>query len=333
MERKNWTPEELVKTSNSYWTSCAIHAGVELDLFTPLAACPHSAVKLSELLNVDARGLTMLLNALAALGLLEKNGDAYAATSFSAGFLARTSPGYLGPIIRHHHNLAFQWVRLDEAVRAGKPVRQKYPQEKEEQLREDFEMGMFNLASLAAPLVAPHVDLSGCRSLLDLGGGPGTYSICFCRHNPGLVACVFDRPSTRRIAEDTIAASGLPERISFMPGDYLKDPIPIGHDAAWLSHILHGEGPGECVLILGKVAAALKKGGRIYVQEFILNDTMDGPLQPALFALNMLTGTAAGQAYSEGQIKGMLVEAGFRDLRRVLVTLPNGAGIIAGIAP
>lgn len=118
-----------------------------------------------------------------------------------------------------------------------------------------------------------------------------------------------------------------------MAGDYLKDPIPTGHDAAWLSHILHAEGPGECVLILGKVAAALQKGGRIYVQEFILNDTMDSPLQPALFSLNMLTGTAAGQAYSEGQINEMLVEAGFRNLRRVPVSLPNGAGIISGIAP
>ncbi len=333
MERKNWTPEELVKISNSYWSSCAIHAGVELDLFTPLAACPHSAGNLADLLGVDERGLTLLLNALAALGLLEKNGDAYAATPFSAGFLARTSPGYLGHIIRHHHNLMFQWARLDEAVRTGKPVRQQYPQDQEERLREDFEMGMFNLATRAAPLVIPHIDLSGCRSLLDLGGGPGTYSIYFCRQNPDLSACVFDLPSTRRFAEDKIASSGLSGRISFMAGDYLKDPIPTGHDAAWLSHILHAEGPGECVLILGKVAAALQKGGRIYVQEFILNDTMDSPLQPALFSLNMLTGTAAGQAYSEGQINEMLVEAGFRNLRRVPVSLPNGAGIISGIAP
>ncbi|MEA5113248.1 MAG: methyltransferase [Geobacteraceae bacterium] len=330
MESKHWTPEELVKVSNSYWSSCAIHAGVKLDLFTPLSACPHTAGALADLLEADERGLTMLLNALAALGLLEKNGEEYAATSFSAEFLARASPGFLGHIVRHHHNLMFQWARLDVAVRTGKPVRERCTGEKEEQSRESFEMGMFNLATLAAPLVVPHIDLRGCRSLLDLGGGPGTYSIYFCGHNPGLVACVFDLPSTRRFAEDTIASFGLSEKISFMPGDYLEDPIPGGHDAAWLSHILHAEGPGECVLILGKVAAALQKGGRIYVQEFILNDTMDGPLQPALFSLNMLTGTAAGQVYSEGQIKEMLVEAGYRDLRRIPVSLPNGAGIIAG---
>ncbi len=333
MERTRWTPEELVKISNSYWSSCAIHAGVTLDLFTPLSACRHSAVELAGLLGTDVRGLAMLLNALAALELLEKTGESYSATPFSAQFLSRTSPRYMGHILRHHHNLMAQWSRLDEAVRTGSPVRERYPRENEEQLREDFEMGMLDLATLAAPLVAPHVDLGGCRSLLDLGGGPGTYSIFFCRCNPGLTARVYDLPSTRRFAEESIASSGLSDRITFIPGDYLKDPIPTGSDAAWLSQVLHAEGPGECALILKKVAAALMKGGRIFVQEFILDDTMDSPLQAALFSLNMLTGTDAGQAYSREQLNNMLREAGFRDLKRIPLHLPNGAGIIEGLAP
>lgn len=333
MNKKDWSPGELVQVSNSYWSSCAIHVGVKLDLFTPLAARPLSAADLAGLVGADVRGLTMLLNALAALGLLEKAGETYAATSFSAEFLARTSPRYLGHILRHHHNLMFQWTHLDEAVRTGKPVREGYTEENELQFMESFEMGMFNLATLTAPLVVPHIDLGGCRSLLDLGGGPGTFSVYFCRHNPGLAACVFDLPSTRRFAEDIIASSGLSDRITFASGDYLKDPIPAGHDAAWLSHILHAEGPEECVLILGKVVEALEPGGRIFVQEFILDNTMDSPLQPALFSLNMLTGTTAGQAYSEMQLMKMLGDAGFRDLGRIPLSLQNGAGILAGTAP
>jgi hypothetical protein len=330
MERITWTTGDLLQVSNAYWSSCAIHAGVKLDLFTPLAACPHSAADLADLVGADVRGLTMLLNALVALGLLDKVDEAFTDTPFSAEFLSRTSPGHLGYIIQHHHNLMTSWAHLDEAVRYGRPVRGRYPEGDEEYVRESFEMGMLNLATLSAPRIVPHIDLKGRSRLLDLGGGPGAYSVFFCRHNPDLSAVVYDLPTTRRFAEETVARYGLSDRITFAAGDYLVDRIPGRYDAAWLSQILHSEGPDECARILEKVAAVLEAGGRIFVQEFVLNGTMDGPLQPALFALNMLTGTAAGRAYSEEQLREMLFAAGFVNLRRLPLDLPNGAGILEG---
>lgn len=327
------TPDDLLRLSNNYWSACVLHAAVKLDLFTPLSACPFTVPDLASLVGCDERGLAMLLNALAAMGLLEKVGDAWSATAFAAEYLSGTSPRYLGHIIRHHHHLMASWAHLDEAVRTGAPIRERYAQADEALIRESFELGMFDLAMLNAPRIVPGIDLSGRGRLLDLGGGPGTYAVHFCLHYPGLSALVFDLPSTRPFAEETIARFGLSDRISFTAGDYLTDHIPGRYDVAWLSHILHAEGPRECAVILEKAVSVLEPGGMILVQEFILDDTEDGPLYPALFSLNMLQGTTTGRAYSGARLVELLAAAGVRELRRLPLDLPNGAGIIAGIVP
>lgn len=192
---------------------------------------------------------------------------------------------------------------------------------------------MFNLAMQIAPRIVPEIDLSGRRRMLDLGGGPGTYAIHFCQAYPELHAVVYDLPSTRCFAEKTIASFGLGGRIRFEAGDFDDQEIPKGFDVAWLSHILHAEGPSGCANILKKAMAALEPGGMILIQEFILDDTLDGPLFPALFSLNMLLGTPDGQSYSQVQLLEMLSAAGAGDLRRLPLDLPNGAGVIVGRAP
>jgi SAM-dependent methyltransferase len=210
-------------------------------------------------------------------------------------------------------------------------VQERVSRNDSEEFRESFLMGMFNLAMLIAPRIVGSLDLSGRRRLLDLGGGPGTYAIHFCLQNPGLEAVIFDLPSTRRFAEQSVERFSLSDRIKFTAGNYLSEGIQGKFDVVWLSHILHGENPGGCALILEKAVAALEPGGMILVQEFILDDDKQGPLFPALFSLNMLQGTQSGQAYSDGELRSMLAAAGVGELQRISLDLPNGAGIIAGI--
>jgi len=223
------------------------------------------------------------------------------------------------------------WSRLHEAVTDGAPVRERSSHADDEQTRESFLMGMYNLASQLGPRLAAEVDLSGRRRLLDLGGGPGTYAIHFCLANAELTAVVCDLPTTRAFAERTIAAHGLSDRIAFAAADFNTEPLPGGFDAAWLSHVLHGESPAGAAALLRKAAAALQPGGLLLVQEFILDDSREGPLFPALFSLNMLVGTPGGQAYSGAELAAMMTAAGAGQVRRLPLELPNGAGVMAGV--
>ena len=142
---------------------------------------------------------------------------------------------------------------------------------------------------------------------------------------------VFDLPTTRPFAERTIERFGLAGRIGFAAGDFIADPLPGPFDVAWLSHVLHGEGPQACAKILANAAGALEPGGLLLVQEFILDADRASPLFPALFSLNMLLGTPQGQAYSEPELAQMMREAGLVEVKRIPLDLPNGAGVMVGV--
>jgi len=320
------TPSELLQLSGGYWSACALHAAVKLDVFTHLAAGNLTVTEISSLTGSDRRGMEMLFNALSALELLQKNGNTFSASPFASEYLSKNSAKYLGHIILHHHHLMAGWGRLDESVTSGGPVRTNST----EADRESFLMGMFNIASLSAPMIVPNISLSGHRRLLDLGGGPGTYAIHFCQHNPGLTAVIYDLPTTKRFAEDTVDRFGLSDRIAFASGDIITDNIGSGYDVAWISQLLHSEGPGGAAIMIRKAVQALVPGGLVLIQEFVLEDDKASPLFPALFSLNMLIGTPSGQSYSQNELTGRMAKAGLRDIKRLALELPNGAGIMSG---
>ena len=329
MELTDWNPGKLLELSGHHWKTGTLHAAVKLDVFSAIGAARLTTAEIARKCSSSQRGMSRLLNALVAMRLLSKEDGRFANIPAGRAFLSRESPQYLGYIMMHHHQLVDSWVRLDQAVKTGKPVRGRVSG-KGEEWRENFLMGMFNMAMNVAPRIVELIDMSGRRNLLDLGGGPGTYAIHFCRANPELAATVFDLETTQPFAEKTISSFDLSHRITFLPGNFLIDDIGSGYDAAWLSHILHGEGPDDCRQILRKTVKSLAGGGLVIVHEFILEDSMDRPLFPALFSLNMLLGTQAGQAYSESQLRQMLEEVGVKQIRRVAFESPNDSGILIG---
>jgi len=327
-----WTPAKVLEMSGSYWGACILHSAIKLDVFTILGSEGSDIKDIARKIDADERGLSMLLNALSAMKLISKTGDKYSNTPFAQSFLSKDSREYIGYMILHHHHLMDAWAQLPRAIKSGAAVKSRDLQDDEQQ-RENFLMGMFNIASFAAPRVAEKIDLSNCNHLLDLGGGPGTYAIYFCKKYPHLKATVYDLPSTRPFAEKTIREFELTDRIKFVQGDYLQDKIDGDYDAVWISHILHAEDPESCKTILQKTVSAVQPGGLIMIHDFILNDTMDGPEFPAIFSLNMLLNTPSGRSYSEKQIMDMLSDAGVRELRRLEFRGPNDSGIISGRRP
>jgi ubiquinone/menaquinone biosynthesis C-methylase UbiE len=327
--RKEWTVGDLLGTSNAYWRGCALQAGVRLEIFTVIHDQHLSSGTVADLIGADQRGTAYLLNALCAMGLLVKEEELYCNTPETSHLLCKDSAAYLGHIILHHHHILDGWAQLDEAVKIGGPVRKRSYGEAIE--RESFLMGMFNLAMGIAPAIAEQIDLSACHRLLDLGGGPGTYAIHFCLANPELQAVIYDRPTTESFAMETVGKFGLQERIEFAGGDITTDTIPQGpYDAAWLSHILHSNGPEDCQQIIDKTVAVMEPGGVILIHEFILDNSKDGPEFPALFSLNMLVNNPAGRAYSEEELTAMLRNSGVRDIKRHSFQGPSDSSILYG---
>ncbi len=330
----DWHPGTLLALSGSYWKTCTLHAGVKLDIFTCIGPDTLTAKQVTQKQRLDLRGTTMLLDALAAMDLLTKTTSGYANTPAATRFLSKDSDQYIGYMILHHHHLADAWVRMDEAITRGGPIRERSSVSSDE-WREAFLMGMFNNAMATAPDVANSVDLSGCTRLLDMGGGPGTYAIHFCKANPHLTAVVFDLATTRPFAEKTIDRFSLSDRIRFVPGDYTTDEIPLKpeFEAAWLSHVLHGEGPDQAAGIVAHAAKTLVPGGQLLIHDFILDDTRDRPEFAALFSLNMFLGTESGQSYTESEIREMMIAAGMTDIVRLDYTGPTQSGILKGMKP
>lgn len=327
---KDWNVGKLLDVSSGYWKSCTVHAAVRLGIFTILHDEWLTAAEIAEKIGGVARGVTPLLNGLVAMGLLDKKGgDRYGNTHFSGCFLDDASSQYKGYIIMHHHHLVDGWAQLDQAVLQGRPVEMRsYGEEVE---RHSFQMGMFNLAMDNAARVAKLVDLADRKHLLDLGGGPGTYAAHFCLANPQLRATVFDRPTTRGFAMKTAERFGVGDRITFQAGDFNVDAINGRYDVAWLSQILHSNGPGTCEKLIAKTVSAMEPGSLLMIHEFFLNETMDGPLFPALFSLNMLINNEEGRSYSDKEIRQMLTANRVKDIHRLpSYQGPNESYVLCG---
>lgn len=328
MERQ-WNRGDLLSISSAYWRGCALQAAVRLQIFTTLGDQMCTAAEVAAAITADTAACALLLDALTAMGLLKKDQETYGNSQSSRELLCLDRPEYLGHILLHHHHILDGWAQLDQAVKSGqKAVRRSYGAEVE---RESFLMGMFNLAMGLAPIWAQELDMKGCRRLLDLGGGPGTYAIHFCRANPQMSAVIFDRPTTEPFALETVKKFNLQDRISFAGGDFVDDPITNGpYDVAWLSHILHSNSYEDCLKIVEKTMNALNPGGLLYIHEFILDNDKGGPEFPALFSLNMLLAGNGGRAYSEAEIFAMLEAAGAVDLSRHPYRAVNQSSVIVG---
>lgn len=326
---RQWTAPAFLQATGAFWECFALHAALELDIFTPLADGPLQVEALAAKTGCHPRGIGRMVTALCALELLQRTADGTCAlTPFARQYLCRDRKEYLGHIAAHHRQLVPYWGDLARAVREGTPLQGQGSAPTDD--RESFLMGMRNIALAQAHMSVPHIDVGARRRLLDLGGGTGAYAVCFCREHPDMTATVFDQPSSRPQAEKVLAEDGMQERIRFVAGDFTTDAIPTGHDIAWLSQILHELDPETAALVVRRAGQALDDGGLLLIQEFMLEDDGMGPLFPALFSLNMLVQTEGGQSYSRSELTAFMRDAGAENIRVLPLDLPRGCSILAG---
>ena len=194
---------------------------------------------------------------------------------------------------------------------------------------EAFIAAMHRNASERAPLVVRAVGAENIRRMLDVGGGSGAYSIAFAQANSELRADILDLPAVEPIARRHIQEAEMGDRVQVRGGDLRTGRLGEGYDLVFVSAICHMLSPEENLDLLRRCREALVPGGRVVIQDFILEADKTAPRFAALFALNMLVGTRGGSSYSEPEYSGWLGEAGFREIRRA--RLPGITGLMIGL--
>jgi ubiquinone/menaquinone biosynthesis C-methylase UbiE len=299
---------ELQKLWRGFWSSRVVLTANNLRLFDHLQTS-RTAAETAGLIEADARSTEILLNALAGLGLVRKISDKFQNAAMAKHFLVSGSPYYQGDMLHHADTLWQTWSCLDEVIKTGKPARNA-------RNHTAFIRGMHNNSVLRAGKIVGELDLKGVKTALDLGGGPGTYSIELARKEVSVT--LFDLPETIPIAREITGGTG-PGKISFLAGDFFNDPIGTGYDLIFISQVLHSFSAEDNRLILGKCRAALNYGGKIAIHEFSIDASLTSPPTSALFSVNMLVNTSGGRCYAPREMLRWLTDTGFRKCSKKVI--------------
>ncbi len=318
-------PDDINELARSFMPARALLTALELDVFTAVGSGA-SAADVAGNLGTDTRATEMLLNALAALDLLEKHDNVFRDTAITARFLAAGSPDNARPALMHAVNLWRTWSTLTDCVRAGTSVLRRQDQPRSADDTQAFIAAMDRNAKERAAVLVRSVPVNGARRMLDLGGGSGAYSIAFVKAHPELHADILDVPSVLPLTESYISRAGLQDRISTREGDLRTDQFAQGYDLVLLSAICHMFSPQQNRDLLRRAYLALAPHGRLVLQDFILEPDKTSPRFAALFSLNMLVGTEGGASYSEPDYADWLSEAGFKRVERL--RLPGPANLM-----
>lgn len=325
-EDKITSPDALMAMTMAFQRSRIVLTAHELDLFTSVGDGATSS-EAAAAMGTDGRATDRLMNALCAVGLLEKRDGVFYNTGFSGRFLVKNSPAYMAGLM-HTVHLWDTWSTLTDAVRKGSTVFDNPLLGRDDDWFRAFIAAMHQRARRSAAQVVSLLDLSGVSRVLDVGGGSAAYAMAFARARDGVSAVVFDLPKVTPLARRYIAEEGLSGRVSTVEGDYHSDPFPGGFDLVFLSAVVHINSPEENVALIRKSADALNPDGQVVVQDFIMDEDRTTPPFGAIFALNMLVGTKCGDTFTEAETAGWMKAAGLGGIRRI--DTPAGTALVVG---
>lgn len=306
-------PTRIISMASAFYESQVLFTASDLGIFSLLDDLgPADAETLARAAELNQRGARLLLDACVSLDLLQKTGDQYSNTREAEMFLVPGSPGDLSKAIRYNRDVYEAWGRLDQLAKTGQPVeRPEIHLGEDEDRTRTFVLSMHGRALGIGRLLVPQLQLAGCRQVLDVGGGPGTYSVLIAQQYPELTATVMDLPGVVNVAAELIEEQGMSDRVKTMPGSYHDTPFPEGNDAVLFLGVLHQESPEAIVRLFHKAYDSLNPGGKIYVMDMMTDETHAAPTFSALFAVNMALTTEKGWVFSDRELANWLGKAGF----------------------
>jgi len=315
--------DQILQVGLGFWASKTLLSAIEMELFTELARHPESLEPLSARLGLHSRSSRDFLDALVALGFLERRDGCYYNTPSTDLFLDKRKPSYLGGVLEMaNHRLYPFWGNLTTALRTGQPQNEASRGEGDlfsalyadpARLR-GFLKAMTGLSRGANMTIAQKFPWSSYKSAVDVGTAQGDLIAQLALKNPHISGIGFDLPEVGSIFEDYMVENGLEARVRFEPGSFFDAPIPKA-DVVMMGHILHDWDLPTKKMLIQKAYDAVPEGGALVVYESIIDDDRSKNAFGLLMSLNMLIETRGGFDYTGADCVGWMQEAGFRSTR------------------
>jgi ubiquinone/menaquinone biosynthesis C-methylase UbiE len=322
------TPERVFQYGWGFAVTQTLATAIDLDLFSLIAAGHRTADALAKAAKATPRGMRMVADAVAGLGLLTKDAKGYGLAPDAQLFLVKSSPAYMGEFMRFHAaEIADSWRGLTETVRTGKPHIAVDKPAEGIPFWQRLVDALFPVGYAAAKLVGEELNRrhpTGPIRLLDVAAGSGVWGIGAAHGNSRVKPTEMDLAETLELTKKWVARMNVGDRVSYLAGDLRTAEFGVGKfEAAILGHICHSEGAENSKKLLAKVGRSLVKGGTIVIVDFVPDDGRSSPPNALLFALNMLMLTSEGDTFTFAEYRAWLTAAGFKDVVQLPAPAPS----------
>jgi hypothetical protein len=316
------TPDAIMQLGFGYWGSRTLLSAVELGLFTELAKGPLALDEVRARLGLHERSARDFLDALVALGMLQREQGTYANTPATDRYLDRTKPTYVGGLLEMMSTRLFRhWADLTEGLKTGKPQNEaKHGGDEfgilysDPKRAEQFLSAMTGISLGIAHAMARKFPWSQYQSFVDIGAAQGALPVVLAQAHNHLTGIGADLPGVGPIFEKYVASHGLQDRLRFAALDFFREPFPRA-DVVIMGHILHDWDLPTKKMLLGKAYDALPADGALIVFEAIIDDERRSNAFGLLMSLNMLIETRGGFDYTSADCATWMREAGFKQTR------------------
>jgi hypothetical protein len=315
------TPDRIMQLGRGYWGAKTLLSAVELGVFSTLASGPESGEELCARLNLHARGCRDFLDALVALGMLDRGADGYRNTPATERFLDRAKPSYIGGVLEMANARGYGlWGSLTEALQTGKPQNETKGGDedmfarlyKEPDRLRVFLGAMTGLSTGSAIAIAHKFPWDRYKTFCDVGTAQGVVPVQVALQHAHLTGIGFDLGPVAPIFEDFVADFRLQDRLRFVGGNFFADPLPSA-DVLVMGHVLHDWGIEDKLKLLRSAHEALPDGGALIVYEALIDDDRRQNAFGLLMSLNMLLDSHEGFDYTGADCRGWMADVGFSE--------------------
>jgi 2-polyprenyl-3-methyl-5-hydroxy-6-metoxy-1,4-benzoquinol methylase len=305
-------PTPLFDVYAAFMTARTIMAGSSLGVFDALADRPATAPELAERLSLDPLGTDALLVALHTIGYLDSDRDG---RYRPADVVGRWLEPLRAFVVDFSYDMWEAWGQVEHAVRTGEPVGGLHDRPGDDPHWERYMRGLFALSRMAGSDLARAVGAKDPRTLLDIAGGHGGFSIAMCERHPGLSATVLELEGAARVGRAIVAEEGFADRVTYQVGDMFDADLGGPYDVALAGQIVHHLSPEDAVRLLARARDAVRPGGLVAVYE-----QERPPAGERGHAIGVLTGLmffaySRARTYTADEVRGFLREAGLESVR------------------